>query len=323
MARILIIGSFDAANRSCAEFVQALGAEVAGSGHEILNGCRNELDRLVAVGACEHLLARGIDPTHVITSYLHDATPAHNVGTILASRCPNWESLASPGLVVPETIQQCDVVIVVGGTVGTECAANWARIAQKPLVPVSAFGGAASRIFDLELNVFQEKYADRLDRTDYELLNQLPTNIPRLAKDTVRIAAGAVTPRQVFVAMSFAADPRFEDAYESIQAVCQKLGFTASRIDNANATERIVPEILMRIKRSAFVVVDVSEPRPNVYYELGIAQGANKRVVVTAFKGTDLPFDISDIPVIFWEGQKQLKERLTDRIEAIVTRFEK
>jgi hypothetical protein len=319
MVRMLVIGSFGAGELKCAEFVRALGAEIADEGHQLLNGCRNELDCLVATAAFERLREKGLDPHTFITSYVGDASPAHSVGTVLASRCPNWETLASPGLEVPETIQQTDVVIVVGGTHGTECAVNWARIAHKPIVPVSTFGGSAERIYDRELREFEEKYADRVDRAEYELLNQISLDLKKLAKDTVSVAARAVTPRQVFVAMSFADDPKFDDAYESIQTVCESYGYRASRITNADAVDRIVPEILARIKRSAFAVVDVSEPRPNVYYELGIAQGAGKRVVVTACKGTELPFDISDIPVIFWEGQKQLKERLRGRIETIAS----
>lgn len=316
---MLVIGSFQPEELHCAEFVQALGAEIADAGHQLLNGCRNDLDRLVATSAGERLQQKGVNPTTAITSYLGDGTPAHQVGTILASRCPNWETLASPGLEVPETIQHSDVVIVVGGTAGTECAANWARIAHKPLVPVATFGGAASRIYDLELRYFDEKYADRVDRSAYELLNQIALDPRRLARDAVAVAATAVTPRQVFVAMSFADDPRFDDAYDSMQTVCSSFGYDASRITHTNADERIVPEMLQRIRRAAFVIVDVSDPRPNVYYELGVAQGLGKRVIVTACKGTELPFDIADIPVVFWEGQKQLKERLRERITSIAS----
>lgn len=320
MSRMLVIGSFAPGDQRCATFVTELGRQLAEHGHQLLNGCRNEMDKIVATSAAERLLAKGRKPGDHITSYLRGAEPAHQVGTILASRCPNWESLAAPELLVPETIQHCDVVIIVGGTDGTECAANWARIAHKPMAPVAAFGGAASRIYELELRHFDEKYSDRLDKDEYELLNQIPTDLERLAADTVSVAQSAVTPRQVFIAMSFAEDPRFDDAYESMQTVCEQFGLEGSRISNADAVDRIVPEVLLRIKRAAFVIVDVSEPRPNVYYELGIAQGSGKRVIVTAHKGTELPFDISDIPVIFWESQKQLKERLRDRIEMMSVR---
>lgn len=318
MARMLVIGSLDLSEQAGAAFLKLLGAEIADQGHHLLNGCRNDLDRIIAMSASERLQAKGKDPAALITCYVSDTSqPIHGCGTILKSRCANWESLASPGLDVPETIQQSDVVIVIGGTRGTECAANWARIARKPLVPVTTFGGSAARIYDEELKEFADKYADRLLRPEYELLNQISADAGKLAKDTVSLAARAITSKHVFVAMSFADDPKFGDAYESIQMVCEDCHYTARRITNADAIDRIVPEIIAGIKKSAFVIVDVSEERPNVYYELGFAQGAGKRVIVTAFKGTKLPFDVSDIPVIFWEGQKQLKDKLRDRIEAI------
>ena len=47
--------------------------------------------------------------------------------------------------------------------------------------------------------------------------------------------------------------------------------------------------------------------------------GLNKPVVVTAFKGTTLPFDVADIPTIFWEGQKQLKDKLRERVALIAS----
>jgi len=74
--------------------------------------------------------------------------------------------------------------------------------------------------------------------------------------------------------------------------------------------------IINGIRTSAFVIADVSEDRPNVFYELGYAQGLKKKVVVTARTGTKLPFDISDVPVIFWDEQQDLKSKLRKRIKA-------
>src|SRR5688572_27385181 len=175
MAKILVIGSLDLAHPAHSQFLASLGSEIADQRHHLLNGCRNHLDKAVAHGAFARLTETGQNPGTHITSYVTgESAPVHSYGTILKSRCPNWESLASPGLDVPETIQQTDVVVVIGGTDGTECAANWARIAQKPIVPVAAFGGAAARIYDEELRQFADKYADRLDRGEFELLNQVP-----------------------------------------------------------------------------------------------------------------------------------------------------
>jgi hypothetical protein len=126
-----------------------------------------------------------------------------------------------------------------------------------------------------------------------------------------------ITSRHVFVIMSFSEDPKLDDAYESFQTICKEFGYECRRVDNASPTGRIVPEIINSIRKAAFIIVDLSESKSNVYYELGFAQGSGRECIVTAYKGTPLPFDVADIPTIFWEGQKQLKDRLREKLSAI------
>lgn len=320
MANILVIGSLDLSEHTHQIFTKYLGEEIAEQGHRLLNGCRNELDKVIAKSTFDFLTQEGKKPGEYITCYVSaDSPPAHGFGTLLKSRCHNWESLASPGLDVPETVEQADVVILIGGTEGTKCAANWARIDRKPLIPIATFGGSAAEIYGEELRDFDEKYAERIDQSDYEILNQVSSDLRKIAKDAVALAARTITSKHVFVIMSFSGEARLQDAYESFQMVCKEFQYECRSIDHTNAMDRIVPELLTKIKRSAFVIVDLSEERPNVYFELGYAQGLAKPVIVTAYKGTDLPFDVADIPTIFWEGQKQLKERLRERIRVIAS----
>jgi hypothetical protein len=320
MAKVLVIGSLDFERPEHEAFIRHLGEEIAEQGHHLLNGCRNELDKTIAKSTSDRLRQKGRDPSKCITCYLTpNSQPAHEFGTILKSRCFNWDSLASSGLDVPETVQQADVVIVVGGTEGTKCAANWARIDRKPLMPITTFGGSAAEIYEEELSDFAVKYADRIERSEYEILNQVSSDSRKIARDAVALAVRTITSKHVSVVMSYSDEPRLQDVYESFQMVCKEYQYDCRRVDETNANDRIVPEIFMNIKRSAFVIVDVSEAKPNVYYELGYAQALHKPVIVTACKDTALPFDVADIPTIFWEGQKQLKDRLRERIGAIAS----
>ena len=41
-------------------------------------------------------------------------------------------------------------------------------------------------------------------------------------------------------------------------------------------------------------------------------------MVVTAKKGTELPFDVKDIPTILWESYEELGEDLRSRILSVV-----
>jgi predicted Rossmann-fold nucleotide-binding protein len=320
---ILVAGGFDPDHadqeQQIQEFCFALGAEVARKGHVLLNGCRTTLDALVAKGAYEALVAID-DPNRdrrVISYVLSGLEPIHDYGTIIRSRLADWE-ISRETFYTPEQVRDADVVVLVGGFQGTFRAANWSRIAQKPLLPFTGFGGAAAKIYDQELNDFDEKYAGLVTRLEYAELNSVKDDLAEHAADLVALAEKIAESRSVLVVMSYSGRVDLEDAFESFQQVCQELGYECDRVSDESAGERILPEILSRLSGAAFAIVDLTELRPNVFYELGYAEGMKKKVIVTAKEGTELPFDVKDIPTIFWDGQKRLKEDLKKRIQAVV-----
>lgn len=127
----------------------------------------------------------------------------------------------------------------------------------------------------------------------------------------ILLAERLVRPTETFVIMSFAQRGELRDAYNTLVRVCSKFGYRAFKVDeHLDSTRRIVPAITSAIRRSAFVVADVTDPRPNVYYELGYAHALGKDVVVTAKEGTALPFDIFDVPTQYWDSQDTLEKKL-------------
>jgi hypothetical protein len=316
MARILAVGGLadktagDLADKSedqrlsdaRSQFAFALGKEIIGKGHVLLGGCRTTLDAVVANAASQVAAERGLDPRNVIKSWVTSGTePSHDKGQIVRSNVPNW-SLVPRRYTYPEPIKQADVVIVVGGWEGTHYAASWARLASKPLIPVAAFGLAASEIFEDELIDFDRRYGTRLSLDEYQILNRLVGNwseeaVSDFAKDVLLLAEQIVLSTEVFVIMSFADKGHLKDAYNTFRRVCNDFGFHAFKVDDHfDGRRRIIPNIIEAIRRCAFIIADVSEPRPNVYYELGFAQALGKDVVTTAYEGTELPFDIFDVP---------------------------
>src|SRR5262249_15055962 len=154
--------------------------------------------------------------------------------------------------------------------------------------------------YNEELKGFDEKYGDRIGRSQYETLNQVSGDLARIAREAVALAARIQTSRRVFAIMGVSSDPKLVDAYDSFQEVCREYDYDCTRVDDRDMVDRIVPQIFEGIRRSAFVIVDLTEQRPNVYYEFGLAQGLGKPHIVTAYKGTALPFDVHDVPTIFW-----------------------
>jgi hypothetical protein len=320
---ILVAGGFDPEGRrgqeGIREFCRALGGAVIERGHVLLNGCRTELDAMVATAAHEKVPQDDASETEkrVVSYVLAGAEPIHTCGTIIRSRLADWD-LAKESFYIPESVRESDVVILIGGFEGTFRAANWARIAKKPLLPFTAFGGAAAKIYEEEVNEFDAKYAGLVERFDYEELNTVKPDWSKHAESIVLLAEKVAASRLVVVIMSYSPRPELDDAYYTLRQVTGELGYECHRVTEENTEGRILPEILERIRQSAFVLVDLTELRPNVFYELGYADGLSKRVIVTAQKGTELPFDVKDIPTIFWEGQNQLREDLKKRIEHVV-----
>lgn len=168
------------------------------------------------------------------------------------------------------------------------------------------FGGAGDEIYLQQLKHLRSNSPEVAE--DYETLNQIPKNVACYATEVIRLREQLVTPRNVFVIMSFKRE--FRDVYATIQEVCREFGIEAVRTDEPGSLDWIIPRVETGIRKSTFVVADVSELSPNVFYEIGFARALKKDLIITVRGGTALPFDLSDIPAIPWEIQEDLKERL-------------
>ena len=81
--------------------------------------------------------------------------------------------------------------------------------------------------------------------------------------------------------------------------------------------ERITDRILESIQKAVYVIVDLTESRPNVFCEAGYAQGIGKVPIYIARNGTVLEFDLKDYPVIFFDSYRELKEKLEARLRGL------
>ena len=77
----------------------------------------------------------------------------------------------------------------------------------------------------------------------------------------------------VAVCMPFEGD-HWDDVFKVIDQVCDELNLTASRVDHHVGSSIVFHDIARLIEEAEFLVFDLSEERPNVYYELGYAHGA-------------------------------------------------
>src|SRR5262249_26412939 len=307
-----------------ARFATALGRQIILGGHTLLGGCRTSLDAHVANSAAETAKIKGWDSKKLIKSWLAKSTPkpVHPHGACMRSEVQDWSQIPR-GLVYPEPIQEADDVIIVGGWEGTHYAASWSRLAGKPLLPVASFGGAAAAIYRDELAMFERRYGTRFPPEDYQLLNRILADesdaaMEAYAAEVLRLAERTILSSDVFVVMPFEEKGHLKDAYKTFQRVCERKKFTATRVDHhLDANARIVPAIFSKIRHSAFLIAELSGARPNVFYELGFARALGKAVIHTAYKGTELPFDVYDVSTHFWDSQSELEEKLDVAIDQL------
>jgi hypothetical protein len=100
------------------------------------------------------------------------------------------------------------------------------------------------------------------------------------------------------------------DVLDAIKEAGNRCGIQAERIDDDNRNEPITDRMLESIRVAEHVIVDLSDERPNVFFEAGFAHGLGKIPIYIARAGTNLHFDLKDYPVIFYKSFRQLKDDL-------------
>ncbi len=123
-----------------------------------------------------------------------------------------------------------------------------------------------------------------------------------------------------FVAMNFAAefDALFDEGIRP--AVETDCGLQAIRLDRTHFTEPVSDRVLADIRRCQFIVSDFTGHRPSVYFEAGFATGLGREIIWTCHEDhvEDLGFDIRQYPCIRWKDALDLRQKLRDKIRAVI-----
>lgn len=118
-----------------------------------------------------------------------------------------------------------------------------------------------------------------------------------------------------FVLMSFSEEmnPIFEEMIDAAKLVSRNIRI--HRIDKQKGNFSITPEILSLIDRAELIICDLTEEKPNVYFELGYAKAKGKKIIHCAKKGTKLHFDIKDSRTIFYKNSTDFRRTLTEEFQ--------
>ena len=125
--------------------------------------------------------------------------------------------------------------------------------------------------------------------------------------------------KQAFVAMWF--NEKTDEAFiEGIKPLEKDTGFSMVRVDMKQFNEKICDRILAEIKKSRFLISEVTGHRQGVYFEAGFAMGLGLPVIWTCREDEKekCHFDTRQYNHIFWKTPEELRDKLRDRILATV-----
>jgi hypothetical protein len=116
---------------------------------------------------------------------------------------------------------------------------------------------------------------------------------------------------------------KYREVYEQVyKPVCGANGLHCWRVDELANPGSITNDIVEGIIDSDVVIADLTTKNPNVFYELGIAHTVSNKTIMTCQSRDDVPFDIANYRIIFYEqtisGSKKLINILDNAIKELL-----
>ena len=126
-------------------------------------------------------------------------------------------------------------------------------------------------------------------RADQEEMGQL----------RIRDLVQALTGGRPYIFVIMAYDDRW-DLYERIKRLAEEhFGVTCVRADEIKSSGYdLLEKIHLLIKRSEFVIAEISKPSANVYYEVGYTVAVQERPLLLIESGNEVPADLSGLETV-------------------------
>jgi len=179
---------------------------------------------------------------------------------------------------------------------------------EEPLTP-----GAAKEVFQKALSSMQKLL---------ELVDEESIASPTSSEYSLATPSAARFRRNTAFIMMWmdTKQPELDDIKDTVQETFGSFGIKAIRADDIEHEDVITKRIIDQITTSEFLFADLTGARPSVYYEVGYAHALGKRVILFRRKGTDLHFDLAGYNCPEYDNLRDLKGKLTKRLEQMTNR---
>jgi nucleoside 2-deoxyribosyltransferase len=211
-------------------------------------------------------------------------------------------------------VNRSDVLIAIEGAKGTREMIDLAFALEKPCFPLPFTDGYARKRWDKNREYLinsleiKEEIAREFETVD---LSQIDEKEMRLLACTVKCCIMNKLRKKCFIIMPF--DILYDNFYDHVNFVLKKEGFEAIRTDKTHLLGNILDMIRQGVFTSDCIIAEITELKPNVMYEIGLAHAFGKPVIMF-FKGKldrELPFDIKNERVFSYNNNDDIEAALT------------
>ncbi|SRR6266481_2292609 len=130
-----------------------------------------------------------------------------------------------------------------------------------------------------------------------------------------------VDPKLILVLMSFGKkNSALEDYYAGMKRAVASIDATLKcvRLDELSGTFRISDTARDFISRCRLAIVDLTENKQNVFYELGYIHGLRKTCILTSTSKNPKMFYTQEFKTIYYDNASDLENRLQHELKAVL-----
>ena len=206
----------------------------------------------------------------------------------------------------------------------TDYQIEYALDADVPPIPNALLESLAAEMhFVIGKRFFDDFHTNHWAVKDVDLFRVLFTQgIGRIKPAIFKLPEEPIDPKLVAVMMPF--DAGFNGVLVALQGGVTAAGMRCLRADNIWDDDVIIQDIVKLIGTARVVICDLTGKNANVFYEAGIAHTMGQDVILIAQHESDIPFDLRHIRHIRYlandQGLKELAEKVSNRLEALVNR---
>lgn len=290
-------------------------------------------DWTVILEAHNFLIKNRIDVKRSIKKPLITVVKQDFIKSIPNDRKEIWEDMIDRGAVQIEFIEEGwssgairrirmseygDILVLIAGGEGVEHLAQEYNRYGKPIIPLDLKLGAskedgsggAPRLFADMLNQSEPFVTLQNKNSAGELFLKIETNdgttpFEKVVEGIMNLIKNITPPPAFYVRLMAKNHPKYSDVENYLRKVVDPFlsqkGYSITEIGSQESKEAWMNvEIFERLHKAAIVEVDLTGLRPNCLLELGYALGRPLKVILTAKKGSKLPFDAEMFECLFW-----------------------